>query len=147
MQFSRMLGVVACAAALAACSEDDLVENFSAALNGANEVPAVVTAATATASLALTEGVLTYTVTATGLSGVVTAAHIHVGAVGAEGPPVLTLTHASVASGTVASGTSATGLAVGVTADSLFTLLRNGNAYVNLHTAANVDGEVRGQVN
>jgi hypothetical protein len=30
--------------------------------------------------------------------------------------------------------------------DSLLVLLRNGNAYINIHTAANPDGEIRGQI-
>jgi len=30
--------------------------------------------------------------------------------------------------------------------DSLAVLLRNGNAYVNVHTAANPNGEIRGQI-
>jgi hypothetical protein len=49
-------------------------------------------------------------------------------------------------SGNIISGTfTSTGNAA-VSMDSLLVLLRNGNSYVNVHTAANPDGEIRGQI-
>jgi hypothetical protein len=144
----RLLALAAGFTGLAAsCDEDPVVETFNTAMTGANEVPAVVTTATGTATVTLSEGVLTFNVTANGLSGPVNAAHIHVGAAGQEGPPVFTFTHTAVATGTVASGTIVGTTGLTITRDSLIVLLRNGNSYVNLHTVANPDGEVRGQLN
>jgi hypothetical protein len=87
-------------------------------------------------------------VTVGGLSGPATAAHIHVGAPGMAGPPVLTLTVKSVADGMVADDSVdlMKGASTGVSGDSLRTLLANGNAYVNVHTAKYPGGEIRGQV-
>lgn len=145
------------ALAVAACDEDDTTnppteQNFSAALSGAKERPTpVTTAATGTASLTLSANgdTVRYNVTATSLSGAATAAHIHAPAdTGGVAGPVVTLTLGGTGN-TVAVG-SFTALDAGVPAaftfDSLLTLLRNGNAYVNVHTAANTGGEIRGQI-
>ncbi len=53
-----------------------------------------------------------------------------------------------VASGTVAEGSIdlTKDVSPGISGDSLKALLNNGNAYVNVHTAAHVPGEIRGQV-
>ena len=80
-----------------------------------------------------------------GLSGPATAAHIHVGAMGVAGPPVYKFTVEKVTNGTVAQGTIdlTKNVSMGVSGDSLKVLLANGNAYVNVHTAAHGDGEIR----
>ena len=51
---------------------------------------------------------------------------------------------AGTVDGVLASGTA--GSVSGVSFDSLLVLLRNGNAYVNVHTTANPGGEIRGQI-
>jgi cysteine-rich repeat protein len=114
---------------------DDGNREFVATLTGAAEVPPVVTAATGTAAMTLNpDGTLTYDVTTSGLVG--TMAHIHVGAVGVDGPVVLALDGGP----TVWSGTTAP-----LTLEQR-SQLAAGRLYVNVHTAANVDGEIRGQL-
>ena len=59
--------------------------------------------------------------------------------------------HAAVQTGQVASGTinldqPIVSGASSITGDSLLVLLGNGNAYTNVHTAANPGGEIRGQI-
>ena len=51
-------------------------------------------------------------------------------------------------SGVLANGTfSTTNIQLpGVSFDSLLTLMRLGRTYVNVHTTANPDGEIRGQI-
>lgn len=132
--------------------------DLAATLSGAEEVPPVDTAATGTASVvidseAASGSQLCYDVTSTGLEGgVVVGAHIHEGAVGANGPVVVTL--AAVVSG------NGTGAACAADAD--FDLAASGDAdiatltadiannpanyYVNVHTENNPGGEIRGQL-
>jgi hypothetical protein len=106
---------------------------------GSEETPPVNTGATANASFVLSDDrtVLAYNVTATGLSGPATAMHLHRGARGVPGDIVYPL-----------NTPDATGAASGVVtfnpAD--YDALANGGLYLNIHTAAYPNGEIRGQV-
>jgi hypothetical protein len=86
--------------------------------------------------------------TVLGLSGPATMAHIHLGKVGVAGPHVYNFDIKKIASGTLAEGyiDLTKDVSPGVSGDSLKTLLNNGSAYVNVHTAANPGGEIRGQI-
>jgi hypothetical protein len=121
---------------------------YFADLNGAQENPAVATAATGKgiAIISADASTVTYLVTYSGLSGTVNAAHIHTGAVGANGGVILPLvagaspmTGVLTAANFSASG-SVTTFAQAVAA------IRAGTTYINLHTTANPGGEIRGQI-
>jgi hypothetical protein len=79
---------------------------------------------------------ITWKLTFEHLTGAATAAHIHAGAKGKAGPVVVALCGPckSPASGTA------------VIAASVAKMLEGGNTYVNVHTAKNPGGEIRGQV-
>jgi Cu/Zn superoxide dismutase len=81
-----------------------------------------------------------YRLTVAGLSGIITAAHIHQAAAGSNGPPVCEI----AASGNTLEGTWTASDAKPLTKDLIKELLL-GNLYVNVHTAANPGGEARGQ--
>ena len=92
---------------------------------------------------------ITTTVTHGGLSGDVTSAHIHSGAVGAPGPVVLpfsgTLTSPFAKTFTAADYVAAAGAPPDF--PSFVAALKAGNgAYVNVHTAACKAGEIRGEI-
>lgn len=75
----------------------------------------------------------------TGLSGAITAAHLHTGAAGTAGPVALNL------SGLIDGNAIIGGIDL-TTVTGLIDDLQAGNIYVNIHTAANPDGEIRGQL-
>ncbi|MDP3494605.1 MAG: CHRD domain-containing protein [Hyphomonadaceae bacterium] len=80
--------------------------------------------------------VLSYTVTYEGLTGPAAAAHIHGPAdPGANGPPVIPFANAA---------SPITGTAT--LTDTQAADLAAGKYYVNVHTAANRGGEIRGQI-
>lgn len=108
---------------------------FKATLNGASETPANSSAATGTASATynLNTRVLLVNVTYTGLTA--TMAHIHKGAVGVGGGIIFTITN--LASPINTSFT----LDAAQEADLLANLY-----YVNIHSAAYINGEIRGQL-
>lgn len=147
--------VVLAALALAACDGDstDARERYEAALSGAFEVPAVTTTSTGTARFTVNGSQLAYTLDVQNVTGAI-AAHIHSGPVGANGPPVVFLFQAaapgvSVPAGALAAGAVDAGdmiATAGVSYDSMLSLMRRGNAYVNVHTVARPAGEIRGQV-
>jgi hypothetical protein len=151
---------------IAACSEDDDLglgvgsgERFTAAMNGANVRPvAVGTPATATASFSVREpaigsstSTVAYTISTTQLASV-TAAHIHIGgAAVATGPILVTLftntQDTTISSGQLVSGTfTEANIGNGVSLDSLVSLMRSGNAFVDLHGRSSVLSTVRGQI-
>jgi hypothetical protein len=108
-----------------------------AALSGAEEVPPVTSSATGNAIVAVhpqtraITGVSNYS----GLTA--TAAHIHSGAMGANGGIAVGLT-LGTDSATVPADTTLT--------EQQFADLMAGNLYVNVHTMANQMGEIRGQL-
>jgi len=78
-----------------------------------------------------------YVVSWSGLTGPPTMAHFHRAALGANGPIVKPLTVVSGQNQIVGSW---------VMDDELMAALKRGEIYVNIHTATNPDGEIRGQV-
>ncbi|HKX45347.1 MAG TPA: CHRD domain-containing protein, partial [Planctomycetota bacterium] len=110
---------------------------FRSNLTAGKEVPPPPSLATAKARFTLNQpaGTLTYDVQATGL--VATAAHIHRGAVGVNGPIVFPLTQTGPAT---FSGTT------GPLTNADFVDLLTNRFYVNVHTAAFPGGEIRDQV-
>ncbi len=105
-------------------------------LNGASEVPSVVTVATGTGVFTLTTTGLHYDITVRNLTGGITGAHFHQGAMGVNGP---------VIQGIAFTGNRAVGTWANLTAEQRNWLL-DGQIYVNVHTNTYPNGEVRGQV-
>jgi hypothetical protein len=134
-------------------------QNFTltATLTGAQETPApgLNTGAfgNATVVVNVRTRTVTWTVNVFNLPSGVTAGHIHVGAVGTPGPTVINFTVPTGASNDF----TITGSAVDTTftlrpdqgirsADDMFQALLGGNTYVNVHSAVNGGGEIRGQL-
>lgn len=115
---------------------------FTASIDGSQEVPPVTTTATGTASCILNASgtQLSYTVTFNGL--VPTAAHFHNGPAGVAAGVVKNLT---IVNGT-ATGVWSSSDATQPLTDSLLSELLRGRLYINAHTTANPGGEIRGQV-
>jgi len=142
---------------------------FHATLESTNEIPAVSSTATGTfaATLQNNDTELAYEFAYSGLSGPPTQAHIHFGQSFANGavvywicgstsnPPqggTVTIcpqakdgkvTGTIRAANIVAAGTQ--GIAVGDVAK-ILAAIRDGNSYVNIHTAQSPGGEARGQL-
>jgi hypothetical protein len=129
---------------------------FTAALSGSNEVPPVTTSATGVANFQIFpvghQEVLIYQLYLKNISGV-TGAHIHNGKQGENGPVVADLygnpTTGKI-NGLLTAGTltesKLTGPLTGKTIDILVNMIRSGDAYVNVHTTQNQNGELRGQI-
>jgi hypothetical protein len=83
-----------------------------------------------------TTGTIAWRLTFSGLTGRATAAHIHIGQRGKAGPVAVSLC------GPCRNGARGTS---NLTAAVLRTL-ETGRAYVNVHTARNAAGEIRGQI-
>ena len=81
-----------------------------------------------------------------------TAAHIHAGGADVAGPVIVVLfagpTTGNAFTGELNRGdiTRSSTFSAPFTFDSLLTRMRNGTAYVNVHTTANPGGEIRGQI-
>ena len=135
-------GVLAAWLGLGASSMAQTTPTISAmktTLSGASEVPPVTSNASGSveATFNTQTNVLTWTVSYSGLSGPATAAHFH--------GPAMPGQNAGVAvpiSGNLASPITGTApLTAAQAAD-----LMAGKWYVNVHTAANANGEIRGQI-
>ena len=137
-------GLLATLLGLGACSMKPMMPNtntsaMSTRLSGASEVPPVISNASGTveANLNKQTSELTWTVTYTGLSGPLTGAHFH--------GPAMAGANAGVVVPITGNLTSPIRGAATLTAAQAADLMA-GKWYVNLHTAANPNGEIRGQL-
>jgi len=107
------------------------------ALTGGAEVPPVNTSASGTANITIMpDRMVSGTVKVSGF--VPTMAHIHEAAAGKNGPPIITL-----------SKTADDSFAVPADArlnEAQFKSYEAGNLYINVHSASNPGGEIRGQL-
>ncbi len=133
------LAALACATVLAIASPSmAAMVNFKASLNGKSEVPPNASAATGSVTATYDDASkkLTWKGSYSGLSGPATAAHFH-GPAGAG-------KNAGVMVPISPSGPAFEGSAT--LNDAQAKALMDGDLYVNIHTAANKAGEIRGQL-
>ena len=106
-------------------------------LSGDDEVPPVKTGASGSGSINVgADKSVSGSVTTTGITA--TAAHIHTGAKGTNGPVIIPLTKKGESEWTVPPGARLT--------DEQYASFQAGNLYVNVHSAANPNGEIRAQL-
>lgn len=118
----------------AGMAQTDRTVNVS--LSGSEEVPAVATSGSGSGRITIAnDGSVSGSVTTTGVPG--TMAHIHMGARGQNGGVIIPLTK-NGDTYSVPAGAKLT--------EAQMTAFKAGNLYVNVHTAANKGGEVRGQL-
>ena len=130
-------GVGTAAMVLAGCAAMYPSNAVNVTLSGANEVPPVSTSASGSGSFTVgADKSVSGSVTTTGVAGV--AAHIHTGAAGKNGPVAVGLTKTSDATWSAPAGAKFT--------DAQYEAYIAGDTYVNVHSAANKGGEIRGQL-
>jgi len=125
-------------------------ETFTADLSGANQVPPVTADGTGDATVTISDDgqSVSWDISYSGLTGDPAAGHIHFGAADVAGPvmiPFATVTPTG-SSGTFAAADYQAGEGLPADWGGVLAAIRDGNAYVNIHTAANPPGEIRGQL-
>ena len=131
-------GLSVAALVLAGCAGMSSDHKVNVVLRGSDEVPAVATSASGSGTITIAaDKSVSGSVTTMGLSAV--AAHIHQGARGQNGP---------VSVGLVKTGDNVWSVPAGAKLnDAQYDAFKAGGLYVNVHTAANKGGEIRGQLN
>jgi CHRD domain len=106
-------------------------------LIGAEETPPVTTSATGDGTIMIAaDKSVSGTIKTAGIEG--TVAHIHLGAPGVAGPPIITLSKGAGEVWSVPAGSKLT--------DEQYASFKAGNLYVNVHSAAHPPGEIRAQL-
>jgi CHRD domain len=125
------------ASILTAASAVALGKDVKVDLTGAEETPPVTTSAAGHGTIHIKKDhSVSGTIKTTGIEG--TAAHIHVGAKGESGPPIITLTKGADGAWTVPAGSKLT--------DEQLADFKSGKLYVNVHSAEHKPGEIRAQL-
>jgi hypothetical protein len=128
---ASLIALTACSTVSSMFGSSDKVK-----LTGANEVPAVVTSASAEGSITIApDGSVSGSITVTGMAP--TAGHIHQGAPGINGPVIVPF---------VQNGNVFTAPAGAKLTETQLAAYRAGNLYVNVHSAAHPAGEIRAQL-
>ncbi|HEX4377393.1 MAG TPA: CHRD domain-containing protein [Steroidobacteraceae bacterium] len=134
---SRVVLGVCAAIALSIGSGALWAKEVKVSLTGAEETPPVTTSATATGTFKINDDKsVSGSVKTTGIEG--TAAHIHQGAKGEAGPPIITLTKGDNGVWSVPEGSKLT--------DDQYAAYKAGNLYVNVHSNDHKPGEIRAQL-
>jgi hypothetical protein len=127
----------AIATLLAACCAVANAADVPVVLTGDQEVPAVTTAARGTGKIGIAaDKSVSGMITTSGITG--TMAHVHEGAPGKNGPPIITLEKGADGSWSVPSGSKLT--------DAQYQSFKAGNLYVNVHSEEHKGGEIRAQL-
>jgi hypothetical protein len=125
------------ATALAISSVSALAKDVKVSLTGAEETPPVTTSASGTGTIKIAKDKsVSGTIKTMGIDG--TVAHIHVGAPGQAGPPIITLEKTADGAWSVPAGAKLT--------DDQYAAFKSGNLYVNVHSAEHKPGEIRAQL-
>jgi CHRD domain len=130
-------------------------QHFTAKLSGSSEVPPITSKSSGVATFDLNAAgtQMKYTLNVTDIDHVI-AAHIHMAKSTENGPIVVNLFIPGKATGKVSgtlaqssiNSTSLIGPLKGKQMPDLISIMKNGQAYVNVHTAQNPPGEVRGTI-
>jgi hypothetical protein len=155
----RKISLIAVAAALACggSSTNAATNVYVANLTSGGEFPAPPQPnanATGTAQFTVNASSVDFLITYANLSGPPVVAHIHPGAAGTANSPIipsfagLPTTTSATFSGTFQATDikAGTGIAAG-DLNALVAMMKAGTAYANIHTQANPNGEIRGQIN
>lgn len=135
---SVIAAAIAVIAVTGCASSGDMMHGAQVKLNGAQEVPPVsTTAAGSGAIMVAADHGVSGSITTAGIEG--KAAHIHQGAAGVNGGVIVPLTKTGDATWSVPAGAKLS--------DEQYAAYLAGNMYVNVHSAANPNGEIRGQLN
>ena len=122
--------------AFGALTSSALAGDVKVQLSGANEVPPVTSSASGQGTITVADnGAVSGSVKTEGIQA--TAAHIHVGAAGKNGPVAVPLTKDG--------DTFKAPAGAKLNADQM-KAFKAGELYVNVHSAAHPDGEIRGQL-
>jgi hypothetical protein len=125
------------ATALAVSSGSSLAKDVKVSLSGAEETPPVTTSASGIGTIKIkSDKTVSGSIKTTGIDG--TVAHIHVGAPGQSGPPIITLDKTADGVWSVPAGSKLT--------DEQYASFKAGNLYVNVHSAEHKPGEIRAQL-
>jgi hypothetical protein len=134
--YSRAAALILTAAIVAA-SGIAVAKDMPGTLSGAQEVPPVTTVASGRSNIVVgADRSVTGAVETRDIDG--TAAHIHLAAVGSNGPVVVTLTKTQPGTWSVPPGTMFT--------PEQYASYKAGQMYVNVHSAAHPSGEIRVQL-
>jgi hypothetical protein len=106
-------------------------------LTGDQEVPPVTSAASGLGTIVIkNDKTVSGSIKTTGIEG--TVAHIHLAEPGKNGPPIITLTKTADNTWSVPEGAKLT--------DDQYKSFKDGNLYVNVHSAEHKGGEIRTQL-
>ncbi|MBS4097596.1 MAG: CHRD domain-containing protein [Sulfuricella sp.] len=122
---------------LAATASLAFGDEIKITLSGGNEVPPVMTTASGNGTVIINPDMtVNGSVATTGLMG--TMAHIHIGAAGTNGPVIIHLSKEGDNGWVVPAGAKLTA--------PQYQAYQAGELYINVHSAANKGGEIRGQL-
>lgn len=114
-----------------------LAADSKVSLTGSEEVPAVETTATGSGTIKIAaDNSVTGSVKTKGVDGI--AAHIHQAATGKNGPPIISLEKGADGEWNVPKDSKLTGEQIAA--------YKAGELYVNVHSAAHKNGEIRAQL-
>lgn len=134
---ARQVHAIIAAAALLVGLGSAAAADVKVHLVGSEETPPVTSSATGDGTITIgADKAVSVKIKTKGIDG--TVAHIHEGAPGVAGPPIITLVKGADGTWSAPAGSKLT--------EEQYASFKAGNLYVNVHSAAHPPGEIRGQL-